>query len=567
MAEKPPSPIFAGLRITSLATLSSRLLGMLRDMAIASLLGVGGTMDAFSLAFRIPNLFRRLLGEGALAASYLPVLAAHLERERRSAWQLASVMLTQLAVVLTVLLLLMELGCWWVGADESASPNLRLLAGLSAVMMPFMVLICLTAQLSATLHALGRFALPALLPIVLNVTLLVGAWWLAPWYSADQADQAYVLASCVLVAGLIQLGALLPALHKEGFRFEYDHGASRQGMREIVRAFVPMLFGLAVTQLNTLADSVVAWVFAAPPVVGKLVANVSEVQPRISWLMGEPLYPMAAGAVSTIYYGERLYQFPLGMLGVAVATVIFPLFSRHAARGDHAQLGADLGLALRLVALWGLPASAGLVLLAEPISSLLFERGEFTAQDSLRTARVIAGYGAGVWAFCATPVLVRAFYAVGKQSLPVLIGAAMCAANVVLNVVLIWPLAEAGLALATAITAAGQVVWLVLLVPRHVGPMPWRAILRTLTISIVATVGMAAAITLVSVLLTSYDASTGAAGTRSTSARLLFVALPMLAAACAYVGAIRLLPGGSEHCRLLWGKPPLVEDATDSPGR
>jgi putative peptidoglycan lipid II flippase len=548
MAEKTPTSMFAGLRITSLTTLSSRLLGMVRDMSIAALLGVGGTMDAFSLAFRIPNLFRRLLGEGALAASYLPVLTAHLERDRRSAWQLASVLLTQLAVLLTLLLLLVELGCWWLHADEAASENVRLLAGLSAVMMPFMVLICLTAQLSATLHALNQFALPALMPIVLNVSLLVGALVLAPRYATDRAGQAYILAACVLVAGIVQLLALLPALYKAGFRFEYNLVAARAGLREVLRAFVPMLFGLAVTQLNTLADSVIAWIFAAP-------AQLDNVLPRITWLLGEPVYPMASGAVSTIYYGERLYQFPLGMLGVAVATVIFPLFSRHAARGDRQQLGTDLGLALRLVALWGLPASAGLVLLAEPISTLLFQRGEFTLLDSLRTSRVIAGYGLGVWAFCATPVLVRGYYAVGKHTLPVTIGAIACVANIALNLVLIWPLAEAGLALATSISAAAQVVWLMLLASKHVGPLPGRALLRTFGVSLLATGLMSIACYATLASLTAIQAgSPPAPFAGDTLSRLSHVLWPMFAAAAAYGLAIRVLPGSREHFRLLMGK-------------
>jgi putative peptidoglycan lipid II flippase len=558
MAEKPPPSIFAGLRITSLATLASRLLGMLRDMAIAALLGVGGTMDAFSLAFRIPNLFRRLLGEGALAASYLPVLTAHLERDRRAAWQLASVLLTQLAVLLTALLLIVELICWWFHADTNASPNIRLLAGLSAVMMPFMVLICLTAQLSATLNSLHHFALPALVPIILNITLLVGATILAPYLAVDQAGQAYVLAGCVLLAGVIQLLALLPAMYKAGFRFEYNIAAARDGIRDVIRAFIPMLFGLAVTQLNTLADSIIAWAFAAPPVLDKVstaAAAAANELPRITWLWGEPVYPMAAGAVSTIYYGERLYQFPLGMLGVAVATVIFPLFSRHAARGDRAQLGADLGLALRLVALWGLPASAGLYLLAEPISALLFQRGEFTMHDTLRTAAVIANYGLGVWAFCATPVLVRGYYAVGKQTLPVMIAAAMCVANMVLNLVLIWPLAEAGLALATSITATIQVVWLVLLAPKHLGPLPWRALFRTLVVSLVATVAMfAASFTMLATLTVGKYGSTPTPLPMDTLSRLSYVAWPMLVAAGAYLFAIRCMPGNKEHFRLLMGK-------------
>ena len=528
-------------------TLASRMLGMVRDMAIASLLGLGGVMDAFALAFRLPNLFRRLLGEGALAASYLPVFTAHLERDPKTAWQLASVLLTRLAVLLTGLLLLIEAGCWWLGVSAGGDENLRLLAGLSAVMMPFMVFICLTAQLSATLHALKYFALPAFTPILLNITLLAGAWTLAPHYSGDQAKQAYVLAGCVLLAGVVQFITLIFPLRKAGFKYEYNLQAAKTGLGEVTAACLPMLFGLAVTQLNTLADSVIAWTLSAG-------ANAQGLLPVIGWLPGEIRYPMADGAVSTIYYGERLYQFPLGILGVALATVTFPLFSRHAARGERALLGKDLTLALRLVVLWGVPASAGLWLFAEPIAALLFERGEFTAADTLRTAAVIRAYGIGVWAFCAVPVLVRAYYAVSKQKTPVWIGAGMCVANIGLNLVLIWPQAESGLALATTITSAGQVLLLLYLAPKQIGPIAWSDLLKTIFSSLIATGVMLLIGTFVASQFLAPFLSAAEPVDRNSFYLLWLLGAPMLACVFTYLTLVSLLPGRSDHRRLLWGK-------------
>ena len=519
---------------------------MIRDMAIASLLGLGGVMDAFALAFRLPNLFRRLLGEGALAASYLPVFTAHLERDARSGWQLASVLLTRLAVLLTVLLLIIEAVCWGVGTS-AADENLRLLAGLSAVMMPFMVFICLTAQLSATLHALRYFALPAITPILLNITLLVGAWGLAPYFSDDQAKQAYVLAGCVLLAGVVQFFTLVFPLRKAGFKYEYNLPAAKAGLGEVTAAFLPMFFGLAVTQLNTLADSVIAWTLSA-------AKNSEGLLPMIAWLPGEMRYPMADGAVSTIYYGERLYQFPLGILGVALATVTFPLFSRHAARGERELLGQDLTLALRLVVLWGLPASAGLWLMAEPIAALLFERGEFTADDTFRTAEVIRAYGLGVWAFCAVPVLVRAYYAVGKQTTPVWIGAGMCVANICLNLLLIWSMAESGLALATTITSAGQVMLLLLLAPRRVGPIHWRELSNTLFSSAIATLVMAVIGMHVMLKVLEPYLSSLTPPPSSIFFRLSMVGVGMGACVITYFCLILVLPGRKVHWRMLWAK-------------
>src|SRR6185312_894541 len=436
MASVERSQLFAGLRVTSFGTLASRLLGMVRDMATASLLGLSGdgVMDAFVVAFRIPNLFRRLFGEGALAASYLPVLSAKLEQNRQAAWQLASVTLVWLAVILAGAVVIAEGVCaaaWWLYGDV---PGMKLLLGLSAVMLPYLFFICLAAQVSGTLHALAHFSTPALAPTLLNICWLAAIWLVAPRLTDNKELQAYVLACSVLVAGVLQLAAQIPALGRLGFRFDYNWQAGRDGLRQIVGSMGPMVIGLAVTQINTFFDSLLAWGLSAP-------ADGAE---RIAWL-GGAAYPLEQGAAAAIYYGERLYQFPLGLLGMAVATVIFPALSRHAARGEHDRLGEDLTLGLRLVLFLGVPAGAGLTLISEPLARLLFERGEFTAEDTARVASMIRCYGIGVWAFCAAPVIVRGYYALGDRTTPLKAGIVAMALNVGLNLALVWPMAEAGL--------------------------------------------------------------------------------------------------------------------------
>ncbi|MFW5693171.1 MAG: murein biosynthesis integral membrane protein MurJ, partial [Thermoguttaceae bacterium] len=434
MAQAPRHPLISGALVTGLGTLLSRLLGMLRDMATASVLGLAGSpvMDAFVVAYRIPNLFRRLFGEGALTASYLPVLSAQLEHDRRGAWQLASVMLSWVTVALTGLVLLGELlflAAWWLWGDL---PGMPLLLGLSATLLPYLMLICLAAQLSATLHAMQHFAVPALTPVVLNVCWLAAAWLAAPYLASDQQAQAYVIAAAILAAGVLQVAVQMPVLWRLGFRFHYHWPAAQQGMRQVGRTLAPMLFGLAVTQVNTFFDSVIAWGMARAP----------DGPERIHWLGDLIRYPLDQGAAAAIYYGERMYHFPLGVLGLAVAAAIFPLLSRHAARGDREALGADLSLGLRLVLCLGVPAGAGLVLLAHPLAKLLFERGQFTPDDTVRAARMIAAYGLGVWAFCALPVAVRGFYSLGDSATPVRIGVGAMFLNLTLNLTLIWPLAE-----------------------------------------------------------------------------------------------------------------------------
>jgi putative peptidoglycan lipid II flippase len=479
-----PHPLITGTKITSLGTLASRLLGMVRDIATASLLGMshGGVMDAFVLAFRVPNTFRRLFGEGALAASYLPVVTQLLEHDRPKAWQLASVLLAWLAVLLSVVTLLGEMACGAVYLLGYDVPGMGLLTGMTAVMLPYMLFICMAAQVAATLQALGHFTAPALAPLVMNGCWLAAVWGVAPWLAPDRQRQAYAVAGAVLVSGVLQLAVQWRVLCRLGFQFQYHWPNARQSMFQIAAAMVPMTVGLAITQLNTLMDSLIAWSLAAP-------ADGPE---RIAWL-GGIRYPMAQGAAASIYYGERLYEFPLALLGIAVATAIYPLLSRHAARGDHDSLRDDLTLGLRLVLFLGVPAGAGLVLLAHPLSRLLFEHGHFTPEDTLRTSRMVVCYGVGVWAYCATPVLVRGFYALGDRLTPVKIGSAMIGLNLVLNLTLVWPMAEAGLAVATSAAAMGQVVLLVLIFSRTKIALDWHSLGKTAARAVGATILMTAA--------------------------------------------------------------------------
>ncbi len=445
---------FAGLTVTSLGTLASRVLGLVRDMATVALLGMsdGGVMDAFVVAFRIPNLFRRLFGEGALTASYLPVVTRELTDDRRRGWQLASVTFVGLGAVLVGVVLFGELvfaalaWCYW---DQ---PSTCLLLGLSAVMFPYLLFICLAAQVSATLHALNCFSLPALVPTLLNVCWLAGVWFAAPLLATNPALQAYILAGSILVAGVLQLTVQIPELRRLGYRFDLDWPATRATVSEVLRALGPMALGLGVTQVNAFGDSLIAW--------GLTAADDGSV--TIVWLGDLVQYPFRQGAIAAMYFGERLYQFPLGILGMAVAITIFPALSRHAAQKAYQHLGADLSAGLRLVFFLGLPAGAGLWLLADPLATLFFQHGSrVTEFDMDRVARVVECYALGVWAFCAVPVLIRGYYAMGNQRVPLRISLLTVAINLGFNLVLIWTWAEAGLALSTSLAAMFQAVMLV----------------------------------------------------------------------------------------------------------
>jgi putative peptidoglycan lipid II flippase len=528
----------AGLWTTSLGTLASRLLGVVRDAATARLLGLGPAADALVLAFRIPNLFRRVLGEGALTACYLPLLAEHAERDPQAAWQFASVVFTWLAVLLALLVLLGEAVClaaWWAWGQP---PHVALLFQLLAWLWPYLLLGCLAAQLSATLQALGRFRAPALLPTVLNLAWIAGAWWAAPALATSQPGQAQVLAVCILAGGASQLFVLWPALHRAGFRFDYHWAAARQGFRRLLRALAPLAAGYAVTQVNTLVDSLIAWGLAAPP--GSPAA--------IPWWPGQR-YPLEAGAASAVYFGERFYQLPLGLVGIAVATVIFPLLARHAARQDRVAVGRDLALGLRLVWFVALPAGAGLMLLAAPLTRLLFERGEFAAADTARAARLIFWYCSGVWAYCAAPVLIRGCYALGERLIPIRAALAAMAVNLVLNLLLVWPLAERGLALSTALAAVVH-VGLLLIRIHPLAPLPARALARTLAGGLIATAAMSLAVSAV------------LAATQSASDLSQVLGAVGAGVAC-YLAVARLLR--MEELGILFARPAISAAPDDPP--
>lgn len=509
--------LWGGFWATSLGTLASRVLGLVRDMATAALLGLGegGVMDALVIAFRVPNLLRRIFGEGALAASFLPVFSAVHQRDPKQAWQLVSVLFTLLTIGLGAVVLVGEAACAtlvWFVSDDAATLQL---IGLTAALLPYMVFICLAAQASATLHALLHFRWPALAPVLLNVFWLAAVWFIAPRFAPDKLAQAYVIAAAILLSGVVQFGVQLPALGALGFRFDFNWPATRESVKQIGRTMLPVTLGLAVTQLNTLMDSLIAWGLSSPP-------GTSE---TIPWLAYDVSYPMQSGAAAAVYYGERFYQLPVGLLGVAIATVIFPLLSRHAARGDRAQVGQDLSLGLRLVWFTALPAGVGIMLVAQPLTQALFERGAFTSEDSARAARMIAGYASGVWAYSAIPVLVRGYYAVGDALTPARVGLIAVAVNLVLNLTLIWPLAELGLTVSTSIAAGLQVVLLTAGFSRRASPLKWSELFSTLVRSALAVAAMS-----IVVLAADYFSAPAFSATRTQQAMYLTLVIALGAA-------------------------------------
>ena len=466
--------------VISSLTLVSRILGVARDMACAGYFGAGLVWDAFSFAVRIPSLVRKVFGEGALSAAFIPVFTEYLElRDRKDAWQLAGIVFTAVGALLLACLLLGESIVLIIPRTVALSDRWRLALALTAVMLPYMVFICLTALAGGVLNSLRHFVAPAFSPIMLNATWIIAVVVVAPAISDVPADRAFVLAVGVLVAGLFQFLLQLWPMHHRGFRWKLRLDVQNPGLRRIATTMAPIVLALAAVEVNVVLDGIIAISLSAPE--GK----------ESFTLFGASLrYPMEIGANSVLYYGNRLMQFPLGVFGIALATAVFPTLSARAARKDWDGFAEALTDGLAAVVFIGLPAGVGLMALARPAVELFFERGQFTAQSSARTAFVLSAYCTGMWAYCALHVLARAFYSLQDTRTPAKTAAAMVVLNLTLNLTLIWSFREAGLAFATAASAAVQSVVLYLILVRRVHLPARRRLLGTLLKTCAATAAM-----------------------------------------------------------------------------
>jgi putative peptidoglycan lipid II flippase len=462
-------------------TFASRVAGLARDAVLSRVFGAGAAMDAFAFGFMVPNLFRRLFGEGALTASFLPAYTRLVDGDPAAARRLATLVVGGAGAILAGLVLLGEALAWGLSASGAVEP---LPARLLMIMLPYAPLICATALLGAMLQARHRFGPTAAAPILLNLAVVGGAL-LAPElatpgsWSADQGIP--IVAGAVLVAGGAQVIWSWWALRRASIgevapRNDRSDAAARREARGVVRRALPMVVGLGVLQLNTLLDGLIAsW----PTAVGPTILGID--------------YPLGTGSMATLAWAQRLYEFPLGVFGIAVATAIFPALARLA--GDPADFAATLRRGVRLVLFIGLPASAGLVLVAEPLVAVVLEGRAFTGEDTTATARILVAYGTAVWAYSLNQVLVRGCYARGDTRSPVRIGISLVGLNATLNLLLIWtPLGVAGLAASTAICAALQPVLLLRalrregvagLVDRGVVTAAWRSAVLTAAMAVV----------------------------------------------------------------------------------
>ena len=410
--------------VVSLSTVGSRVLGLVRDILIFAALGASLWNDAFILAFTLPNLFRRLLGEGALTSAMVPIFSDVLQRAGRSAaFVFFNQVLLRLFLILSGLVVSGMLAFGALAKSGLLSDRWTLGAELAVVLLPYMIFICIAAIVSAGLHILGRFAVAASTPMLLNLAM-IGALIAGMWLDEGQAQIVYWLCGGVLVGGLLQL--LLPAwdLARQGWRPRVEQAASSE-MSELWRLFLPGLMGAAILQVNIL--------------VSRLLA-----------------YSLDESAVSVLYLASRLMELPLGIFTVAVATVFFPLLARSVSEGDDHGFASALTQGMRLVVGISLPAGVGLFVLGQPILELLFRWGAFSPQNVSQTIPLIAIYGLGLPFYSAATFATRGLHACKDMKTPVRVAGLCLFVNLISGLVLMQFYGACGLAAGNVLAAIVQ---------------------------------------------------------------------------------------------------------------
>ncbi len=437
------------------ATMLSRVLGLAREQVMAGLFGAGFATDAFNVAFRIPNLLRDLFAEGAMSASFVPTFTEYRhKRGQQEAWELGRQLMLYLGLVLIALCALGYVTMPWlvraVGPGFASIPGkLDLTVLLSRWMLPFLPSVALAAAATGMLNAQGRFFIPAFSPTLLNLAMILCGIGLIPLCRTMGWPPILAMAWGVLLGGLAQFAVQLPSLYSLGFRMGFRLRWRHPGVSRVAWLMLPATFGLAATQLNL--------------VVSTQIASM-----------------LQQGSVSWLWYAFRLMQLPIGVFGVALATVALPSLSRASVEQDLPELKRTLSVAVRLVLLLSVPATLWLAAEARPLVALLYQHGRFTERDTQMTAYALLCYCVGLPAYAAVRVVVPTFYALGDTRTPVRASFLAVAVNLALNLALMRPLGHLGLALSTSITALLNFVQLLAYLRQKVGPLGASRIASTL---------------------------------------------------------------------------------------
>ncbi len=486
-------------------TLLSRILGFVRDFVIARAFGAGMLTDAFFVAFRLPNLLRRLFAEGAFSQAFVPVLADY--RERRGDEATRHLVSRVASVLLLVLILVAGLGV--LGAPvlvavsapgfTADADKFALTVELTRITFPYILFMSLVAVAAGILNTWGRFALPAFTPVLLNLSFIGMALWAAPWFDPP----VLALAWAVFLGGVLQLALQVPALARIGMLPRFDPAWRDEGVQRILKLMAPAVLGVSVAQISLLINTIFA-----------------------SFL--------ESGSVSWLYYADRLMEFPAGLLGAALGTILLPSLARANARGKTEEYSSLLDWGLRLTLLLTLPATLALALLGVPLLATLFQHGAFTAGDVLRTREALLAYSVGLTGMILVKVLAPGFYARQDVRTPVRIALLTLALTQLLNLAFIGWLRHAGLALAIGLAACANafLLWRGLRRCGAYRPQPgWGGFLLRIAV----------ALGIMTAVLWQVAGPDAAWLTAGTSARLLHLAGVIAAGGLAYFATLALL--------------------------
>lgn len=438
-------------------TLLSRIMGFARDIIFANIFGTGGLFDAFVVAFKLPNFFRRLFGEGAFSQAFVPILADQRANQTHNEVQsFVNHVSGTLAAIVSVVVIVAEISApllvmIFAPGFLRDPTRFHIATHMIHIMFPYLLFIVLTALAGAILNTYGVFAAPAFTPVLLNVAFIAVALLWAP----HAAQPIYVLGWGVMIGGLAQLLIQIPFLKAVNLIPRFKVGFHHEGTLRVMKRMIPALFGVSVAQISLLVDNVFA-----------------------SFLPN--------GSISWLYFSDRLIYFPLGLIGVALATVVMPYLSRNHATKDEKIFSETLNWALRCALFIGVPCAVGLFVLAGPILSTLLHSGKFNSFDVIMTAKSLSAFAVGLPAFMLIKILASAFYARQNIKTPVKIAAIAMIANLIFNFILIFPLKHAGLALATSLSAMinAGLLWILLVrenifAPKHV----WKKTLLQLMVA------------------------------------------------------------------------------------
>jgi len=446
-------------------TLISRVLGLIRDMVLARFFGTGMAADAFFVAFRIPNLLRRLFAEGSLTIAFIPVFTEYLtKKSRREAFELARTILTLLALIVAAVALLGVLFSPWIVRVQAfgfggVGDKYDLTVLLTRITFPYIFFISLVAFFMGVLNSLRHFGAPAAAPIFLNIGIIGAAYFISPYFP----EPIVGIALGVLIGGILQVGLQIPWVLKEGLKVFPLWNPGHPAVRRIGLLMLPAIVGSAVYQFNQF--------------MGTLLATF-----------------LAEGSVSWLYYADRLVQFPLGIFAIAISTAALPSLSALAAKKDLSEFQDTLSYSLRLVFFITLPCAVGLIALGKPIISVLFQRGAFDIHSTLMTNKALFFYSLGLLAFSGIRVMVAAFYALQDTKTPVKVAVVAVAANLIFSLTLMGPLKHAGLALALSLASSLQFFLLIIFLKRKINIGDLRPVLVSASKSALSAAAMGAGI-------------------------------------------------------------------------